>query len=101
MPPPKHELRTWTLHHPDDNTTYTISTDPSLLDLAALNDAFASDMLYWAKPMDPSTLRLCLDQSLCFGLYVHGPSPFSYLTYPPPLTRAPLQNQQQPQPRKK
>ncbi len=85
MPPPKHELRTWTLRHPDDNNTYTVSTDPSLLDLNAINDAFASDMLYWAKPMDPDTLRLSVDQSLCFGLYLADNGPFSPSQLPPPF----------------
>ncbi len=91
MPPPKHELRTWTLHHADDNNTYTVSTDPSLLDLTALNDAFASDMLYWAKRMDPDTLQLCVEQSLCFGLYLNddGSLPPSYPRYPYPTHQAP------------
>ena len=73
--PPQHELRAWTLQRDDTDgggrTYYTLSTDPSLLDLAALNAAFASDMLYWAKPLPLDHLRLCVEQSLCFGLYAH------------------------------
>ncbi len=76
MPPPPHEIRHWTRHVPSSNgtdpsTTYTISTDPSLIDLAAVNAAFSSDMLYWAKSTPPETIKLFIEQSLCFGLYVH------------------------------
>jgi hypothetical protein len=71
MPPP-HELRTWTRQLPSDgNRTYTISTDPSLIQLDALDAAFRSDMLYWAQPLSPEALKLCVEQSLCLGLYVH------------------------------
>ncbi|KAK4237242.1 hypothetical protein C8A03DRAFT_34810 [Achaetomium macrosporum] len=65
---PAKELRTWTRQIGD--LTCTISTDPSQIQLGALNDAFASDMLYWAKPLSPEALKLCVEQSLCFGLYV-------------------------------
>jgi phage terminase large subunit-like protein len=65
---PDNELRTWTRQLGD--VTYTISTDPSQIQLDALHDAFASDMLYWAKPLSPEALKLCMEQSLCFGLYV-------------------------------
>ncbi|KAK3995902.1 N-acetyltransferase [Cladorrhinum sp. PSN332] len=51
------------------NITYLLSTDHSLVDLSALSSAFASDLLYWAKPLSPSQLRLCANQSLCLGLY--------------------------------
>ncbi|KAK3303383.1 N-acetyltransferase-like protein [Chaetomium strumarium] len=46
---PANELRTWTRQLGD--VTYTVSTDPSQIQLDALNDAFASDMVYWAKPI--------------------------------------------------
>ena len=70
MPPRTNEYRTWTRHLPGDKHTYTVSTDPSLIQLDALNTAFHSDMTYWAKPMSPEALKLCVEQSLCFGLYV-------------------------------
>jgi hypothetical protein len=89
---PPHELRTWTRQITgDDNRTYTytISTDPSLIQLDALDAAFRSDMLYWAQPLSPEALKLCVEQSLCFGLYVHEhdgkytpPSNFFSLTQP-------------------
>ncbi|KAK4127273.1 hypothetical protein N657DRAFT_611730 [Parathielavia appendiculata] len=72
--PPAHELRTWTRQIPGDDhrtCTYIISTDPSLIQLDALNAALGSDMIYWAQPVPLETLRLCVEQSLCFGLYIH------------------------------
>ncbi|KAG0648412.1 N-acetyl transferase [Hyphodiscus hymeniophilus] len=48
---------------------YTISTDPSLIPVKRLNEAFASDDMYWAIPSPDSVLRETLDGSLCFGLY--------------------------------
>ncbi|KAK4157074.1 hypothetical protein C8A00DRAFT_40557 [Chaetomidium leptoderma] len=81
MPPP-HELRAWTRQSKDqDNLIYTISTDPSLIQLDALDAAFRSDMLYWAKPLSPAQLKLCVEQSLCLGLYVVQ----QHDTPPPPL----------------
>jgi hypothetical protein len=50
--------------------TYTISTDPRLIQYDALDAAFRSDMLYWAQPLSPELMQRCVEQSLCFGLYV-------------------------------
>jgi hypothetical protein len=69
MPPPN-QPQTWTRQVA--GTTYAVSTDPSLVQLDVLNAAFASDMLYWAKPLAPEVLQLCVEQSLCFGLYAQG-----------------------------
>ncbi|KAH6617973.1 hypothetical protein B0J18DRAFT_459086 [Chaetomium sp. MPI-SDFR-AT-0129] len=51
--------------------TYTISTDPALIQPEAVQAAFATDMIYWARPFDEEELRVCLRTSLCLGLYVH------------------------------
>ena len=48
---------------------YMISTAPQLIQAAAVNEAFASDELYWAKRMDSMVLKKMLSNSLCFGLY--------------------------------
>ncbi|GAB1315868.1 hypothetical protein MFIFM68171_06078 [Madurella fahalii] len=66
--PPEDELRVWTRQV--DKLTYTCSTDPRLIQLGAVNAAFSSDMVYWAKPLAPEALKRCIEQSLCFGLYV-------------------------------
>jgi hypothetical protein len=48
---------------------YFISTAKSLIQPAAVNAAFATDALYWVRPLEESLLRNALDNSLCFGVY--------------------------------
>lgn len=48
---------------------YLISTSPSLIQPAAINEAFGSDFTYWAKQVEESLLKKMLEKSLCFGLY--------------------------------
>jgi GNAT superfamily N-acetyltransferase len=55
--------KTWT------RDGFLISTDPSLIPLNAVNDAFASDMIYWATRLPEDVLREMIDKSVCFGLY--------------------------------
>ncbi|EAW08773.1 GNAT family N-acetyltransferase [Aspergillus clavatus NRRL 1] len=55
--------KTWT------KPPYLISTDPSPIPLSTLNTWFASEELYWAKPLPEETLSAILHNSLCFGLY--------------------------------
>ena len=49
---------------------YIISSDPSLLDLAAINAAFAGPSMYWCTALSESDLRTTLENSLNLGLYV-------------------------------
>lgn len=67
---PGPETRIWTWTRRVGDLTYTCSTDRRLVQLDAINAAFASDMLYWARPMVPEVLRRCVEHSMCFGLYV-------------------------------
>ncbi|KUJ22983.1 uncharacterized protein LY89DRAFT_163492 [Mollisia scopiformis] len=46
-----------------------ISTNPSLIQPAAVNAAFDSDMMHWVKAIDETLLKKMLDNSLCFGVY--------------------------------
>ncbi|CZR51917.1 related to GNAT family N-acetyltransferase [Phialocephala subalpina] len=46
-----------------------VSTNPSLIQPAAVNAAFGLDMMYWLKPIDETLLKTMLDNSLCFGVY--------------------------------
>lgn len=55
--------RSWT------KTGYIISTDPSLIPIAKLNDIFGSDAFYWGKALPEEAMRQTLENSLCFGLY--------------------------------
>lgn len=58
-----------TTHHEWLKSPYLLSTDPSRLDLEALNDAFDSDLCYWAHRYDPPILDQMINGSLCFGIY--------------------------------
>ncbi|KAH8650609.1 hypothetical protein BGZ60DRAFT_421428 [Tricladium varicosporioides] len=59
----KLQHRTWT------KDVYLITTDPSLIPIKTLNEAFASEDVYWAKPLPEQVMRETLQNSLCFGLY--------------------------------
>ncbi|MGP2471187.1 GNAT family N-acetyltransferase [Yersinia sp. 2540 StPb PI] len=46
---------------------YLISTDPSLLDIDAIHHALFRST--WAQGIDRETVKLSVNNSLCFGLY--------------------------------
>ena len=48
---------------------FLVSIDKSLFQLSAINEAFSSDFIYWASPVEESVLRKMLDNSLSFGVY--------------------------------
>ncbi|EPE08472.1 gnat family n-acetyltransferase [Ophiostoma piceae UAMH 11346] len=48
---------------------FICSTDPALLQLDALSDALASELLWWAQPLDAETLQILVQSSVCIGLY--------------------------------
>jgi len=48
---------------------FLFSTNPSLIQPSAVNAAFATDYVHWAKPMEEALLKKMLDNSLCFGVY--------------------------------
>lgn len=49
--------------------------DPSLVPIPALNTAFDSEEMYWAKSLPEPAMREMLDNSWCWGLYSPTPSP--------------------------
>lgn len=62
-PPP----RSW---RREDNTGhYVISTSVQLLDREFITASFATEDMYWARPLTLNQLELTLSQSLTFGLY--------------------------------
>ncbi|KAJ4420072.1 hypothetical protein N0V85_000726 [Neurospora sp. IMI 360204] len=65
---PKDQIRTWTREV--GNEIYTYSTDPSLVDLAALNAALASDTVWWGRDLPEEALKRMVEHSYNFGLYV-------------------------------
>ncbi|KAL0469839.1 GNAT family N-acetyltransferase [Neurospora intermedia] len=64
---PKDHIRSWTREV--DNTIYTCSTDPSLVDLAALNTALASDTVWWGRDLPEEALKRMVEHSYNFALY--------------------------------
>jgi GNAT superfamily N-acetyltransferase len=64
-PPKIHQ--TWT------RDGFLLSTDPSLIDIAALTSAFDQPFLYWAKPLPAEAMKTMVENSLCFGLYTPTP----------------------------
>lgn len=48
---------------------FLVSTSNSLIQLSAVNAAFGSDYVYWARPLEENVLKKMLDHSLCFGIY--------------------------------
>lgn len=48
---------------------FLVSTDVSLIDLGAVNSAFASDSMPWAVGLPEDLLRTAINSSLCLGLY--------------------------------
>ena len=70
---------------------YLVSSDQSLLQLEAINEALASDLMWWTQRLPDDTLKTMVESSLCLGLYkLHDPSttgagtaPLSASGYPP------------------
>ncbi len=50
---------------------YTISTNPALLDIAAIHQ-YLSEESYWAKGIPYATVQKSITYSLCFGMYEAG-----------------------------
>ena len=50
--------------------TYLISSDRSLLPHSFVHEAFATEAMYWAKPLSSEALLTMLNNSLTLGLYL-------------------------------
>lgn len=57
------------MHHFWSRGDYEISTDPSCVDIEAVHRFLTNS--YWAKDIPLETVRLSIENSLCFGIY-HG-----------------------------
>jgi ribosomal protein S18 acetylase RimI-like enzyme len=72
--------RTWT------RDGFLISTDPSLIEVQSLSDAFAQEWMYWAKPLPHSAMMAMIQNSLNFGLYTTNAAPISKIDEPPSIS---------------
>ncbi|EPS30785.1 hypothetical protein PDE_05737 [Penicillium oxalicum 114-2] len=48
---------------------FLISTDKLLLSPSAINEAFDSEIVYWAKPVPEDVLQTMIQNSFCLGVY--------------------------------
>jgi GNAT superfamily N-acetyltransferase len=61
-----------------NNQSFLISTDRTLLSINAINAAFASEHMYWARAYPEDILQGIIKNSFCWGLYklaTSSPSP--------------------------
>jgi len=56
-----------------DETTYSISTDKTLLDIPLIH-AYLSGSSYWARGRSLATVTESIEHSLCFGVFASGGS---------------------------
>lgn len=54
--------------------TFFLSTDPSLLDLEAINNVFDTEWMYWTIRLPMAELKQAIASSACFGLFEAGNS---------------------------
>lgn len=66
--PPAPAVHTWHKLHPTAGDLL-VSTSVSLLDRAWINDAFATQDMYWAKRLPTDQLELLLQHSTTLGMY--------------------------------
>jgi ribosomal protein S18 acetylase RimI-like enzyme len=64
------EEKTHSWHRTVGSQTYLISTDRSLLPHSFVHEAFATEAMYWAKPLSSEALSTMLNNSLTLGLYL-------------------------------
>ena len=55
---------------PLGTNTYLVSSDRALLPHAFVQEAYATEAMFWAKPLPAATLTTMLDNSLTLGVFV-------------------------------
>jgi hypothetical protein len=55
------------MHHLWSKRDFEISTDPSRIDVETVHEFLTNS--YWAKGIPADTVRLSVQNSLCFGVY--------------------------------
>lgn len=56
-----------------ESREYLISSAKALLPLSFVQESFATDAMYWAKPLSDEAARAMLDSSCTLGLYLLSP----------------------------
>jgi GNAT superfamily N-acetyltransferase len=63
------DKKTWQWERTIESQTFLISTTPELLPLSFVQEAFATDAMFWARPLSDEATRAMLDNSLTLGVY--------------------------------
>jgi hypothetical protein len=63
------DRKTWQWTRTIDSQKFLISTAPELLPISFVQETFARDEVFWAKPLTDETTRTMLDNSLTLGVY--------------------------------
>jgi hypothetical protein len=69
------DKKTWQWERTIASETYLVSTARDLLPLGFVQEAFATDAMFWAQPLSDSTTRTMLDTSLTLGIYTGNKKP--------------------------
>lgn len=63
------DKKLWQWERKAGSKTFLISSDRTLISHTFVQEAFATEAMFWAKPMSSSDLEMMLNNSLTFGLY--------------------------------
>ncbi|KAH8711931.1 acetyltransferase [Phaeosphaeriaceae sp. PMI808] len=64
------DKKTWQWQHTiDSQRTFLISTAKELLSHAFVQESYATEAMYWAKPLSDESTRAMLDNSCTLGVY--------------------------------
>jgi ribosomal protein S18 acetylase RimI-like enzyme len=63
------DRKTWQWTRTIDSQKFLISTAPELLPISFVQETYAKDEVFWAKPLTDETTRTMLDNSLTLGVY--------------------------------
>lgn len=63
------DKKIWQWERTVESQTFLVSSDRALLSNAFIQEAFATEAMFWAHPMDTTALERMLANSLTFGLY--------------------------------
>ncbi|KAF2825127.1 hypothetical protein CC86DRAFT_39328 [Ophiobolus disseminans] len=69
------DKKTWQWQRTIASQTYLISTARDLLPHKFVQEAFATDAMYWAEPLSDEATRAMLDNSLTLGIYTSDNTP--------------------------
>lgn len=64
------DQRIWQWERVVDSQKFLLSSDSTLLPHAFVQEAFATEAMFWAKPMSADAMRTMLSNSLTLGLYL-------------------------------